>query len=382
MTTTQQRFIQPLDILFLRDNHLFGGAGDSSRSLMPPWPSVFAGALRSRMLADSGARVEDLKQGALPAPLDAILGTPEQPGSFMLGEVTLAANNRGHLQTCHPLPADIVVTGEPGALQIHRLQPQALPEGLASSAVNLQLPILRLAKAAKPVTDQWLNQAGWQAHLRGEKLDANKHLIATSDLWASETRLGIALDAQQRSAAPGKLYTSDAIAMNPNIGFCVTVHDAGEALPQGGLLRLGGDGRAASIHPVKELARAEPDWDAIQSTGRFRLILTSPGIFPQGDGLPGVDGDGQWQAPGLTAQRVSQAVPRHQVISGWDLHTRQPKTAQRCVPAGSVYWFENFTGELDTLRKLSKTGLWDLSPDNCNPQRRAEGFNRAAVANA
>src|SRR5699024_8889646 len=288
----------------------------------------------------------------------------------------------GQVHACRPLPADVVVTGEPGNYTIHRLKPQPLPEGLATSAVSRQLPILRMSKAAKPVTDQWLNWAGWQAHLRGQALDAQKHLIAAGDLWKTETRLGIALDAQQRSAAEGKLYTSDAIAMNANTGFCITVHGAGDALPKNGLLRLGGDGRGASINTIDELARPEPDWQAIQDSGRFRLILTSPGIFPQGNNLPGVDGDGQWQAAGMSAQLLSQAVPRHQVVSGWDLHKHEPKTALRCAPTGSVYWFEGFSGDIDALRKLSKTGLWNLTLDNCNRQRRAEGFNRVVIANA
>ena len=45
MATTH--FIEPVDILFLRGNRLFGDAGSFGESLTPPWPSVVAGALRS-----------------------------------------------------------------------------------------------------------------------------------------------------------------------------------------------------------------------------------------------------------------------------------------------------------------------------------------------
>ena len=48
------RFIEPLDVLFLRGNQLFGEPGSYGEALMPPWPSVAAGALRTRILADDG----------------------------------------------------------------------------------------------------------------------------------------------------------------------------------------------------------------------------------------------------------------------------------------------------------------------------------------
>ncbi|MDY6813388.1 MAG: type III-B CRISPR module-associated Cmr3 family protein, partial [Pseudomonadota bacterium] len=47
-------FIEPLDVLFLRGNKLFGDPGSYGEALIPPWPSIAAGALRSRMLADDG----------------------------------------------------------------------------------------------------------------------------------------------------------------------------------------------------------------------------------------------------------------------------------------------------------------------------------------
>ncbi len=46
-------FFEPLDVLFLRGNKLFGDPGSFGESLVPPWPSVAAGALRTRMLVDA-----------------------------------------------------------------------------------------------------------------------------------------------------------------------------------------------------------------------------------------------------------------------------------------------------------------------------------------
>jgi CRISPR-associated protein Cmr3 len=49
--TRQTLFIEPLDVLFLRGNKLFGDPGSFGESLVPPWPSVAAGAIRSALLA-------------------------------------------------------------------------------------------------------------------------------------------------------------------------------------------------------------------------------------------------------------------------------------------------------------------------------------------
>ena len=38
--TTTSCFIEPLDVLFLRGNQLFGEPGSYGEALMPPWPSV------------------------------------------------------------------------------------------------------------------------------------------------------------------------------------------------------------------------------------------------------------------------------------------------------------------------------------------------------
>lgn len=381
---SETRFIQPLDVLFLRDNHLFGAAaGDAARAMMPPWPSVFAGALRSRMLADAGASIAALEKNTLPEPIGTILGTPDRPGSFTLGAVTLARQINGRTERFHPLPADLTVSEAEECLRIRKLAPQTVPETLVTSAHSAgPLPVMRTDQPAKPLAGYWLTAVGWERYLRGAPLDPATHLCAQADLWRLESRLGIALDADRGAAAESQLYTSDAVALRPNTGFVVEVHGADGHLPGGGLLRLGGDGRGASVDAVTDAPVGAPDWDAIADTGRFRLILTSPGLFPDGHQPPDIAADGAWRRDGASARLVCHTLARAQVISGWDMAAHRPKPAQRFAPTGSVYWFEGFDGDIEALQKLSETGLWHSGQDNDNTQRRAEGFNRVAVANA
>jgi hypothetical protein len=54
------------------------------------------------------------------------------------------------------------------------------------------------------------------------------------------------------------------------------------------------------------------------------------------------------------------------------------EAARRAAPAGSVYWLEDLDTTAEALRKLAEYGLWPNAPENT--ARRAEGFNRCALA--
>jgi CRISPR-associated protein Cmr3 len=234
---------------------------------------------------------------------------------------------------------------------------------------------LRIARQAKPQAGRWLDAAGLAAHLRGE-LPART--LSSADLFKRETRLGIALDHGSRTAADGALYTSEAIALDQAVGFLVGCEgDAGQ-LPKSGHLRLGGDGKGARYHAIAFTAPVVPAQE-IAASRRFRIILATPGVFaggwlPEGVTRSGTAGDYRLQGDGFSARLACAAVPRFDTISGWDLVRQQPKTAQRVAPAGSVYWFDDFAGDVGKLAEWVAGGLWGDNPDR---QRRAEGFNRA-----
>lgn len=65
---------EPVDVLIPRGNRLFGG-GVHGEAEMPPCPSVFAGALASRALADAG-RVGEITDA--PDRAEDILAQQEQ----------------------------------------------------------------------------------------------------------------------------------------------------------------------------------------------------------------------------------------------------------------------------------------------------------------
>ena len=370
-------FLEPLDVLFLRGNKLFGDPGSYGEALLPPWPSVAAGALRSRMLADAGIDFAAFANGEISHP---VLGTPENPGAFAITAFHLAHETNGNIEPLFAPPADLILDApaeENAPPRVHTLYPQPAPQGILTSFPLPRLPILAQEKRAKPASGHWLTVTGWARYLAGDLPDQKAHWVKSADLWTIDERIGIGLEPATRSVREGHLFSTQAIAFQPGTGFLATV--AGGGLPQNGSLRLGGDGRATAISVVEARFPAT-DCDAILRNKRARLILTTPGIFEAG-WLP--TGASQkngftFDLHGVRARLTAAAVPRFATVSGWDLARWQPKTAQRVAPAGSVYWLEDIEADETALERLIAEGLWQTPCEN--PPRHAEGFNRCALA--
>lgn len=398
----ETRFIRPLDTLFLRGNKLFGHAGSHGEANMPPWPSTAAGAIRSRMLADTGIDFKAFAQGeaVCPAELAKAIGTPEKPGTFRVQWFSVAVRQGSSAFPVVPLPADLSAPEEMD--KIVYLQPNKVPTGFKASAQTTLIAILRQARQAKPQGGLWLNNSGLAAYINGKALSKSSHTERTGDLWKPDFRIGIALDHEKRTAKEENLFTVEGVsfsasdktlaskAPNRDIGFLVTITGADGLVPKTGLVRFGGDGRGAELEPY-ELKLPEPDWERIESEKRFRLVLTTPGIFERGWLPPGILEDGvTWRGPeGIKAKLVCATVPRAQVVSGWDLarwssQNPGPKPALRTAPTGSVYWFEAADGDgkklVNALRMLLNEGFWCIS-EYPNLSRKAEGFNNLLVAN-
>jgi len=389
MSAVETRFIEPLDVLFLRGNKLFGDPGSFGESLVPPWPSVAAGALRSRMLADDGVDLAAFARGAVAHPT---LGTPTQPGAFAVTAFHLARRFAdGRVEALIAPPADWVISEDAdGQLSVRALKPTRPAAGLLASTPFVHLPVLAEATRGKPASGYWLTESGWRHYLAGKLPPptelATSSLVKSSALWRIDPRVGVGLDAATGRAADGKLFSIQAVAMtqrsdaNPfDVGFLAAV--TGAALPVGGTLRLGGDGRAAALHTVAANL-PEVDFADIVAARRCRLVLATPGLFAQGSLPTGVtkvaDGTLNFALHGVRGKLICAAVPRSEVISGWDLAKWEPKPAQRAAPSGSVYWLDDLDATPDALRKLANTGLWSAACEDS--ARRAEGFNRIALA--
>ncbi len=368
----EYRLITPVDVLFLRGNRLFGGAGEHGESQMPPWPSVFSGAMASRILVDKG-RVEEITKR--PGDAQSILN--EVAGDDY-GCVFLALARKG--KTYLPLPGDLVALENGGGeLSLFSLFPSYIPDGLKASNPLPMVPILRVSERKKPVSGLWLDLEGWKEHLQGN-LPWVSSLARQGEFYRVDSRLGIARDYHTKTAEEGRIYTTEGIALNKGCAFLVGYK--GSNIPRDGLLRLGGDGRGAVIEPCDGVDVPEDMGKPGDSWSGFRMVLITPGIFSGGWLPPGCgeeNGKILFRFNGLEAELMAVAMGRYEVVSGWDLAKHEPKPARKVVPAGSVYWFRVRSGNTSELIPLWKEGLYSAAFDELGSEwmaRRREGFGR------
>jgi CRISPR-associated protein Cmr3 len=366
-------FIEPLDVLVLRGNKLFGDPGSYGESLVPPWPSVAAGAIRSAVLARDGNAVT-FARGEWCHPT---LGTPNEPGPFTVTAFQVARRRDGRVEPLFAPPADIVIERDADGAVTTQMKPAETLHELKSSNPLSLLPILPQGKRTKPDIGFWLNAAGWSSYLHNEAISKH-HLVESRTLWGYDLRIGIGLSAATRHVEEGKLFSVNAVAFKPHVGFLVRV--GGADLTPDDFLRFGGDGRGARMLLV-EVDWPQPDLERIACAGRTRVVLTTPGLFEQGwlpTGVSLVGGNFRFELHGIRARLVAAAVPRGEVVSGFDIASSLPKPAVRAAPAGSVFWLEDLDATPDALRKLAEIGLWPSELHN--DARRAEGFNRVTLA--
>jgi len=394
---TAYYYVRPTDSLFVRGNLAFGDSGEHGASMMPPPPSLFAGAFRSALLGhDAEQLTAFLTHGRCSnSALAACLGTPTAPGAFRIhwlslaGDPGSAAAPVASLDAISPLPADLLMLGRHFAM----MQPRSPTQGIRSAG---ELPLratLVAAKQEKATSGVLLRSKGLAQHLNGALAD-KAHGIESKHLYQRDPRLGIGLNADARTAEEGQIYTTEGFAFSPgsgsethadqspftSTGFLVGIEGVSNLLPDQGVLRLGGDGRSAhyrKVHFTPPTTAKLPGVD-----GRFRLLLQTPALFSQGwlpEGVTEQDGVYRLQGEGFSARLACAALGRRDMVNGWDLYQWAPKPAQAAAPAGSVYWFDEFMGDAGKLAAWVANGLW---PDDLNPMqqmRRAEGYNRALL---
>ena len=387
--TTTYFYVSPTDSLFVRGNLAFGDSGEHGSSLMPPPPSLFAGAFRSALLGKDAAQLTAfLADGHCTNPaLAQCLGTPEAPGDFRITWLSLAGDpGAGALpEPISPLPADLLMLDRNFAT----LEPRAVAPGVQSAG---ELPLratLVSAKQEKPKGGVYLRSKGLQQHLQGQ-CPAQTASVESTHIYQRDPRLGIGLNTDSRTAEEGQIYTTEGFSFSPkkdrtsstfvSTGFLVGIQGATDLIPDEGVLRLGGDGRSAHYRKV---SFAEPTVANVAGTkARFRLLLQTPGLFTQGwlpEGVTEQDGSYRLQGDGFSARLACATLGRRETVSGWDLYQWKPKPAQAAAPAGSVYWFDEFVGDADKLAAWVAKGLWPDDLNSLQQTRRAEGYNRALL---
>lgn len=378
--------IEPLDPLIARDGR--PAAVGQFHTVSFPYPSMVAGAVRTRMGSPGGA---------FSIPKDALQELKEKVR--IRGPLLAELDPEGDVhQWLAPVPRDAVILNDADEQPtLKRLVPRPLAPGEAMDSL-LEKGLIPLGfegpetygkpPAGVPAFWTWSELESWLETPR-DRPGVDPRSLGIGRLPV-ETRSHLAIQPGERVGIDGMLFQTaglrflqkGAARLEPRrFALSLTTegaHVAGRDLAlERQIAPLGGERRLARWSPApKEWPRLpELIRKTIAATRRARLLLLTPALF-EGGTLPAWSG-ASWPLGGtLRATVRAAAVPRHEVVSGWDLATGRAKETRRLAPAGSVYFLELQGSETDLRDWCENTWLACVSDGE---QDRRDGFGLAVL---
>lgn len=328
-----------------------------------PWPSAWAGLLRTRYMDQHGLGPDDR----------------ERLVALRTAGALLAYRRGSHCELYVPKPADaLALKDEESFLPLRPLSAAAgtgcdLPAGLRPVG-------LVGSKKGKPhIPALYWTLSRFLAWARGESVKASDESPRQP---VEEMRTHVSIKNHTGAADPGRLFQTTGLdfAMQDwqkgtASGEWVFVGQGPANLPPG-LVVFGGERR------LSRLDREDPTvWHlppqlqiALTKARGIAVTLATPAIFANGwcPAWIGATLEGRWPGTALTLRLQAAAIDRWQPISGWDLQAGRAKPMRRAVAAGATYWLEIIDGELDPA------ALWLHSMSDAQ-QDRLDGFGLALL---
>ena len=164
--------------------------------------------------------------------------------------------------------------------------------------------------------------------------------VHPKSLWQVEARTGVGLQDQHRASERGLLYTFGFLRLLQGVALGFETTGSNDLHPEG-RVRLGGEGRTATLQPGPSFLQAPGDLEG----DRLCLSFVTPALSASGGYPPGFAEDRlEGEIAGRRLRLVAAALPGFATVGGWDLARHQPKPLRRAVPAGSVFVFEPVDG--------------------------------------
>ncbi len=356
-------FLEPMEPLLFRRTGRSFDAGESgfADTFFPPTPETLQGAIRAA-IATHWDRTKTLAEVFQQEELVKLIGDRSSYGRFRITGLALGCiTNDGSIERLFPAPAHLLtVKGKDGQQQLIRLQPDPVKaEGVYTDFPNgmqLLYPDKKVQSKLEPLGG-WLTEHGLLKALRTKEELSKEEKVSNHQIFEYESRLGIGMNNATKSTREGLLYQVRMVRMKPGYGFVVdirvsqslqngtaTVHseemeDDSQTqqllrIPDSGWITLGGERRAArfAVLPSSDLV----EQGTIEQASKGNLIyLATPAAFA-GGWQPG-----QWPT---STRPLAAAIHRYQLIGGWSLRPGdsggENKSIRRCVPAGSIYFFD------------------------------------------
>jgi len=376
-------FIEPLEPLLFRSGRPFNaGENNFAETIFPPTPETLQGALRAMIAAQwSDAqtdKVRTINEVFQEKELVRLIGKRDGDrnvyGQFRVTGLTLGHRDEKTEKVLRlfPVPAHIIqatIKDDAGknAERKVRLTPQPVPQEMSNHPPGKRMLFPKLggnktAGKSEPL-EGWLTPRGLQRALSKDGLPEREDIVPDHHIYERESRLGIGINNATKTTEEGYLYQVQMIRMCRDYGLVVDIElgeeDNGKSeLPhpepligrlttpralaflKEGWLIVGGEQRAAHF---KILSSEDVDPEDIaeeqginQKTSGNLLYFATPTYFKNGwlPASPAI----------LPAEPITASVNHYQPIGGWLLNPGNAggasKLTRRCIPAGSVYYFD------------------------------------------
>lgn len=372
-------YLEPMEpLLFRRTGRSFdAGEGGFADTFFPPTPETLQGAIRAA-IATHWDRTKTLAEVFQQEELVKLIGDRSGYGRFRITGLALGRiGNDGSIERLFPAPAHLLtVKGQDNQQQLIQLQPDlANAEGVFTdlpSGMQLLYPDKKVQGKLEPLGG-WLTERGLVKALRTKEELTKEERVSDRDIFEYESRLGIGMNNATKTTREGLLYQVRMVRMKPGYGFVIDIRvgqlskngtetaytelleDDDQTqkllrLPDQGWVTLGGERRAARFEISTSAGLVAQG--AIEQASKGNLMYLATPAALTGGWQPGL-----WPTP---AQPIAAAINRYQLIGGWSLRPGdsggENKSIRRCVPAGSVYFFDT---SVTVTRPLTDYG-WQI----------------------
>lgn len=350
-----------LDTGFFRSGQPFhSGEGGHSKitSDFPPSIATLQGAIRTALASASG-----WKPGQS---LPSALGDTTNLGQLFLHGPYLVWDER----TLFPIPLNLFIKKNPRASSINDyeietvfLEPGEKLTCDLGEAIKLPRKKTKLDGARAP-KNLYITRSGYSTIAEG-KGPAKDEIYFQEQLWHEETRIGLKLNPENRTAEEGNLYRIGHIRPESRLQIRVVVKGLPSHWPEvkQRIIPLGGEGRLAAVD-IKPLGSEGyqnmlPPCPKLETAAdgqiRYTVSLITPTTSSEGQ-LSRLIRKGPVNAPGkCICACVGKAQPR----GGWDLKRREPRPLKPYLPSGSTWYFEADAAEKDNITVLHGNQIGD-----------------------
>ncbi len=336
--------IDAIDTLFFKDGKPFTmGEEVWASSMFPPPPSVIYGALRSHYF------------GLHPETISKANSEEDPTKGLVLNFFGILVD--GELMV--PTPLDLLFRKDVKPGEDNLIKTELVKfDGVSNYAYKSHLRSEQNEKVDS-VSGSYINLHSLNDYL--SKKEGILNALPLSQFISDEPKTGIGRSNSTRSAEDGKLFRTgmkrpSVMKDSGEIKLSFIVDFSGLDLPTDGIIKLGGEGKAATYSAFTGYELPEPVSSLSTSSNEellLKLYFASHAIFDSGSVIPGEFID----SLGKKVEVVASATGRAVNIGGFDLKHNKPKQMKKAVPAGSVYFLKITEPVREKIKALHGTNL-------------------------